>query len=161
MGLRVSSRSVAVSIHANGQPVRRDVTHIVGTANLDMIHHPHRSTNLSMAIGHLCCWVPGNGTETARLVLDDFTAPSPHCIRVTAFAYDERGHRAYPRTGFKLVGRWREAVRVGSRPYDVAYPDCLSRGSRGSMLGPHAQHGGIPTPLVERPRGVGLGNFPG
>jgi RimJ/RimL family protein N-acetyltransferase len=99
----------------------------IGTANLHMIDHLHKTAFFGMAIGEKDCWGKGYGTETARLVLDyGFTLLSLHSIRLTAYSFNEAGIRAYTRAGFRPIGRWREAIRLGGRAYDVLYMDCLA-----------------------------------
>ena len=47
-------------------------------------------------------------------------------IDLTVFSFNERGLRAYQRAGFQVIGRRREAHRLGGRAYDVIYMDCLA-----------------------------------
>jgi RimJ/RimL family protein N-acetyltransferase len=51
------------------------------------------------------------------------------------YSFNERAIRAYLRAGFKVLGRRREAHRVGDRVYDIVYMDCLA-GEFQSPLGP-------------------------
>jgi len=42
--------------------------------------------------------------------------------------------RAYSRAGFRPIGRWRQAVRLGDRRYDVVLMDCLATEFRSPVL---------------------------
>jgi RimJ/RimL family protein N-acetyltransferase len=57
-----------------------------------------------------------------------------HNIMLRAYSYNERGLRAYARAGFRLMGRRREAHRLGGRAYDVVYMDCLASEFQGRAL---------------------------
>jgi RimJ/RimL family protein N-acetyltransferase len=99
----------------------------VGTANLHRIDHVHRTAFFGMAISEKECWGKGYGTETAQLVLAyGFAALNLHSVRLTVYEFNARGIRAYTRAGFKPIGRWRQAVCVGDRHYDVIYMDILA-----------------------------------
>jgi RimJ/RimL family protein N-acetyltransferase len=114
---------------------QRDSMRPIGTANLHMIDHIHRAAFFGMRIGEKDCWDHGYGTETARLVLDyGFTALNLHSVRLTVYSFNARGLRAYERAGFRLIGRWREAYRMGGRAYDVIYMDCLATEFQGPVM---------------------------
>jgi diamine N-acetyltransferase len=69
----------------------------------------------------------GYGGEAMALVMDyGFHALSLHSIETTVVASNLAGVRAYQRAGFRVIGRRREAVRVGSRVEDFLYMHCLA-----------------------------------
>jgi diamine N-acetyltransferase len=99
----------------------------IGNTDLRHIDHYHRTAEFGILIGEKECWGKGYGTEATRLMLDyGFTALGLHNIMLTAFSFNERGLRAYTRSGFREIGRRREAFRLAGQVYDVVYMDCLA-----------------------------------
>ena len=99
----------------------------IGTTRLRNIDHTHRTAEYGILIGEKDCWGKGYGTETTILMLDyAFTVLGLHTVRLSTYGYNERAIRAYTRAGFRVIGRWREAVRLGDQVYDVVFMDCLS-----------------------------------
>jgi diamine N-acetyltransferase len=99
---------------------------LIGTTGLRHINSIHRNAEFSIYIGEKDCWGKGYGTEATILVLDyGFTILGLHNIVLRTYGYNERAIRAYTRAGFREMGRWREAARVGDRRYDIVYMDCL------------------------------------
>jgi diamine N-acetyltransferase len=86
-------------------------------------------------IGERDCWGKGYGTEATRLLLDyAFTWVHLHSVTLRVFGHNARGLRAYRRAGFKVIGRWREAYRLGERVEDVIFMDCLATEFRSPVL---------------------------
>jgi diamine N-acetyltransferase len=99
----------------------------IGRTSLEGIDYVNRTAKFVILIGEKECWNKGYGTETTTLMLDyGFTGLGLHNIWLTVFSFNGRGIRAYQRAGFKAIGRWREAHRLGGRAYDVIYMDCLA-----------------------------------
>jgi RimJ/RimL family protein N-acetyltransferase len=99
----------------------------IGTAGLSAINHQHRTAELGIGIGERDFWGKGYGSEATRLLLDyAFNALGLHNVMLRVFSYNQRAIRAYLRSGFREIGRRREAQRVGSRVYDVVLMDCLA-----------------------------------
>jgi RimJ/RimL family protein N-acetyltransferase len=114
----------------------------IGLAGLRHINHVHRTAELGIGIGEPDCRGKGYGTEATRLVLDyAFTLLGLHNVWLRVFAYNERAIRAYRRAGFAVIGRRREAHRVGGRAYDEVLMDCLATEFSGSVL-----EGLVPSP---------------
>jgi RimJ/RimL family protein N-acetyltransferase len=107
----------------------------IGTASLYEIDHYNRTAQYGVLLGEKECWGRGYGTEATALTLDyGFTLLGLHSIMLTVFSYNERAIRAYTRAGFRVVGRWREAKRLGDRAYDIVCMDCLATEFQGSRL---------------------------
>jgi diamine N-acetyltransferase len=107
----------------------------IGGTSLIHLDPANRTAEFTILIGEKDCWGQGYGTEATRLVLDyGFTALSLHNIYLRVFSYNVRAIRAYTRAGFKLIGRQREAKRVGDRAFDVIYMDCLATEFRSPLL---------------------------
>jgi RimJ/RimL family protein N-acetyltransferase len=99
----------------------------IGGGDLHDIDRMNRTAELSLLIGEKDCWGKGYGTEATRLLLDyGFTCLGLHSIFLKVFSFNERALRAYTRSGFKTIGRRREAYRLGGRAYDEVYMDCLA-----------------------------------
>jgi RimJ/RimL family protein N-acetyltransferase len=49
-----------------------------------------------------------------------------HNVLLSTYGYNERAVRAYTRAGFRVMGRQREAARLGDQVYDVIFMDCLA-----------------------------------
>ena len=108
----------------------------VGLTLLDGIDHYNRVAGFGIVIGEKDCWDKGYGTETAVLMLDyAFTVLGLHALHLTVFSYNERAIRAYTKAGFRVVGRWREAKRLGARVHDVVCMDCLASEFESPTLG--------------------------
>ena len=99
----------------------------IGTTQWWHIDRTHRIAEYGISIGEKDCWGKGYGTETTILMLDyAFTVLGLHSVHLCTFAYNERAIRAYTRAGFRVMGRQREAARVGDQVYDVVFMDCLA-----------------------------------
>ena len=115
----------------------------IGNTGLHGIDHVHHTAEFGIMIGEKDCWGKGYGTETAALMLDyGFTALGLHNIMLRVFSFNDDGIRAYTRAGFRVIGRRREAHRLGGRAYDVIYMDCLATEFHSLVLHrllPHAE----------------------
>lgn len=99
----------------------------IGSAQLKNIDKTQRTAEYEIVLGDKSCWGKGYGTETTILMLDyAFTVLGLHNILLRVFGYNERAVRAYTRAGFRVVGRQREAARLGDQIYDVIFMDCLA-----------------------------------
>lgn len=106
----------------------------IGNTGLSHIDRIHRNAEYSILIGEKDCWGKGYGTETTILMLDyAFTALGLHNVLLSTYGYNERAVRAYTRAGFRVIGRRREAARLGDQVYDVIFMDCLATEFRSSL----------------------------
>lgn len=100
---------------------------VIGLAELKHIDRTHRIAEYGILIGEKSCWGKGYGTETTMLMLDyAFTVLGLHNVLLSTYGYNERAVRAYTRAGFRVMGRQREAARLGDQIYDVIFMDCLA-----------------------------------
>lgn len=100
---------------------------VIGLAELKHIDKTHRIAEYGIVIGEKSCWGKGYGTETTMLMLDyAFTVLGLHNVLLSTYGYNERAIRAYTRAGFRVMGRQREAARLGDQIYDVIFMDCLA-----------------------------------
>jgi RimJ/RimL family protein N-acetyltransferase len=118
----------------------------IGIANLHDVDHFNRSAMLGLMIGDKASWGRGYGTEATRLLLEyGFVGLGLHTVLLSVFSYNRRAIRAYARAGFREVGRWRQAKRLGGRAYDKVFMDCLASEFQGGALRSLLPEGGEPT----------------
>lgn len=99
----------------------------IGNSGLIGIDHQRRVAEFGILIGEKECWGKGYGTEATRLVLDyAFNGLGLHNVMLRVYAHNPAGIRAYERAGFRLIGRRREAWRMGDLVRDELYMDCLA-----------------------------------
>lgn len=116
-----SSREVGFLIYD------RATSKAIGAVSLRHIDPVRQTAEFGIVISDKACWGKGYGTEATLLMLDyAFTVLGLHNVLLMTYAYNERAIRAYRRAGFREIGRWREAMRIGTRRYDVLYMDCLA-----------------------------------
>jgi RimJ/RimL family protein N-acetyltransferase len=107
----------------------------IGNTGLIQVDYIDRSAEFGIMIGEKAFWGKGYGTETTVLMLDyGFNGLGLHNIMLRVFSNNQRGLRAYQRAGFRLIGRRREARRLGGRPHDVIYMDCLASEFQSPLL---------------------------
>lgn len=97
----------------------RDGQKLIGSLSLMGINHQQGTAELGIGLGDKTVWGQGYGGEAVRLICDygfTFLGLSSLCLWHSAF--NERGHRAYLRAGFKEAGRWRDALTFNGRRYD-------------------------------------------
>ena len=99
----------------------------IGTTELYRISHLQQRCEFGIMIGDKAHWGRGCGIETAMLMLDyGFNALNLYTILLRVFSYNTRAIKAYERCGFKLIGNWRGGHRVGGKPCDVIFMDCIA-----------------------------------
>jgi RimJ/RimL family protein N-acetyltransferase len=100
---------------------------LIGNVGLRHIDKTRRTAEYGIIIGEKDCWGKGYGTETTILMLDyAFTVLGLHNVLLSTYGYNERAVRAYTRAGFRVMGRRREAARLGDQLYDIIFMDCLA-----------------------------------
>jgi RimJ/RimL family protein N-acetyltransferase len=96
----------------------------IGSVSLMHVDHRHGRAELGIAIGDKSAWGQGYGSEAARLMADyGITFLGLHTIYLWYLSFNERGHRAYLRAGFKEAGRLRGAYVLDGRRYDHVLMD--------------------------------------
>ncbi len=105
----------------------RDVWRPIGNAGLLELDHQHGVAEFGILIGEKDCWDQGYGTEATRLVLDyAFIVLGLHNVMLSVYDFNYRGVRAYEKAGFKVIGRRRQALRLGHKRHDVIFMDALA-----------------------------------
>jgi len=83
------------------------------------VNHRRKLAQLGIAIGDKTAWGKGYGSEAVRLICDyGFTFLELHTIYLWHFGFNERGHRAYLKAGFKVAGRLRGGDVFDGKRYD-------------------------------------------
>ena len=109
----------------------RDTNEIIGSVSLMNIDNLNGRAELGIAIGEKSAWGKGYGSEATRLMAEyGFTFLNLHTVYLWHVAYNERGHRAYLRAGFKEAGRLRGARVFNGQRYDDLLMD-ITRGDFG------------------------------
>jgi RimJ/RimL family protein N-acetyltransferase len=107
----------------------------IGTCSLFDIDYRNGAAVFGIMIGEAAARGKGNGTETARLMLDyAFTILGLHSVSLEVAGFNLAGQKAYARAGFKECGRLRERRWIAGRRYDQVYMDCLATEFTGSVL---------------------------
>ena len=105
----------------------RDGWRPIGNAGLLELEHQHGVAEFGILIGEKDCWDQGYGTEATRLILDyAFNVLGLHNVMLSVYDYNRRGMRAYEKAGFKVIGRRRQALRLGHKRHDVIFMDALA-----------------------------------
>jgi RimJ/RimL family protein N-acetyltransferase len=104
--------------------VVREGQRVIGSAGLQSINLRRGTAELGIAIGDKSAWGQGYGSETVRLLCDyGFTFLGLHTIYLWHVAYNQRGHHAYLKAGFKQAGRLRETEVFNGQRYDQILMD--------------------------------------
>ncbi len=107
----------------------------IGTAGINGIDHQHGVAEFGIMIGEKDCWDQGYGTEATRLILDyAFNVLGLHNVMLSVYDYNRRGVRAYEKAGFKVIGRRRQALRLGHERHDVILMDALATEFKSPVL---------------------------
>jgi RimJ/RimL family protein N-acetyltransferase len=102
----------------------REGQRLIGNVSLKAIDQRHGIAELGIAIGDKEAWGQGYGSEAVRLMADyGLTFLGLHAVSLWHVAFNERGHRAYLKAGFKEVGRLRESFLFAGRRYDRVLMD--------------------------------------
>ena len=100
---------------------------LIGTCGFVEIDHLNQTASIGIFIGNKDCWNKGYGTEALTLLLDyGFKALNLHNVMLKVYSFNERAIRCYEKTGFKIIGKRREAVKRGNKNYDILFMDLLS-----------------------------------
>ena len=105
--------------------VVRDGQRVIGSLGFKELDQRNGSAELGISIGDKAAWGQGYGSEAVRLLADyGLTFLGLHTIHLWFVAFNERGHRAYLKAGFREAGRIREAYLLDGKRYDKVLMDC-------------------------------------
>jgi RimJ/RimL family protein N-acetyltransferase len=99
--------------------VVREGQRVIGSISFNQIDVRRGVSELGIAIGDKSAWGQGYGSEAVRLLCDyGFTFLGLHTIYLWHVAFNQRGHHAYLKAGFKQAGRIRGADLFNGQRYD-------------------------------------------
>lgn len=92
---------------------------LIGFVVIHSVEWNNRSGMLAIGIGDPTYRGKGYGTDTLQLILQyAFHELNLHRVGLDVIEYNEKGIRAYEKTGFKREGKMREAVWRDGKTYD-------------------------------------------
>jgi len=122
----LEGRAEAGSETASFTVYRHDTWEPIGTTNLFNIDHWQQTAEFGIGF-HRRHINQGYGTETAQLLLAyAFQMLNLHMLYLSVDGANPRGKRAYEKAGYREAGRYREAIVVDRRRYDLIHMDCLA-----------------------------------
>lgn len=111
-----SSRTFGIMVKESGA--------LVGTVSLMHLNHLHQTAELGICIGERDAWSKGYGSEAVQLAVQfGFGFLSLYNIYLWHAAFNERGHQAYIKAGFKEAGRIRGKYCLNGERYDSVLMD--------------------------------------
>ncbi len=106
--------------------VERATAKLIGNVSLMEIDHRHSTATLGIGIGEPTAQGRGYGSEAVRLMVEyGFYFHNLWNIKLWHVAFNERGHRAYLKAGFREVGRVRGASVIGGERFDLVLMDII------------------------------------
>jgi RimJ/RimL family protein N-acetyltransferase len=101
------------------QIIVRNTMRPIGSVSLMAINARPQTAEFGIAIGDKSAWGQGYGTEAARLMCDyGFSFLNLRTIYLWHVAFNQRGHRAYLKAGFREAGRLRGVRSFAGQQYD-------------------------------------------
>ena len=108
---------------------------LIGNCGLHNLDQVNRSAEVGIFIGNKEYWNKGYGEEALRLLLDyGFNVLNLNNIMLKVFGFNKRAHECYRKTGFREIGRRRNAKVLGGRTYDIIYMDIIADEYQGSLI---------------------------
>jgi RimJ/RimL family protein N-acetyltransferase len=112
---------------------------LIGNCELRAFNWTARSCELGIAIGEKQHWGQGYGGEAVDLLLRiGFEGLNLHKVWLTCAAYNQRGLRAYRRSGFREDGRLRDDRFIDGRYHDTVVMSVLEAEWRAITAQPDA-----------------------
>jgi RimJ/RimL family protein N-acetyltransferase len=105
-----------------------ETNELIGNCGFIDIDHLNQTAEVGIFIGNKNYWNKGYGTEALKLLLDyGFKALNLNNVLIRVYSFNERAIKCYEKTGFKIIGKRREALRCGNKTYDILYMDIISK----------------------------------
>jgi RimJ/RimL family protein N-acetyltransferase len=99
---------------------------LIGNCGFIDIDYVNKTAETGIFIGNKNYWNKGYGTEALSLLLDyGFKALNLHNIMLRVYEFNERAIRCYQKTGFKHIGKRREALHRNLEKHNIIFMDIL------------------------------------
>jgi len=99
---------------------------LLGNCGFHDLDHVNQTAEIGILIRNRKYWNIGYGTEALCLLVDyGFKALNLHNISLRVFSFNERAKKCYAKTGFRVIGKKREALLRGNERHDVIFMDIL------------------------------------
>jgi RimJ/RimL family protein N-acetyltransferase len=106
--------------------IDNDTNELVGNCGYVKIDHINQIAEIGIFIGNKKYWNRGYGTEALSLLLDyGFKALNLHNVLLRVYSFNERAIKCYEKTGFKTIGKNREALLRDGKRHDIIFMDIL------------------------------------
>jgi len=99
---------------------------LIGNCGFMDIDHINQTSEIGIFIGNKKYWNKGFGTEALSLLIDyGFKALNFHNIMLRVYEYNKGAIKCYEKTGFKQIGKRREALHRNLEKHNIVYMDIL------------------------------------
>ena len=106
--------------------IDNDTNELIGNCGYTVIDHINQTAEIGIFIGNKNYWNRGYGTEALSLLMDyGFKALNLHNVFLRVYSCNERAKKCYEKTGFKTMGKNREALLRDGKRYDIVFMDIL------------------------------------
>lgn len=106
--------------------VKAENDELIGNCGFNTIDHIHQCAEIGIFIGDEENQNNGYGSEAISLLIDfGFNYLNLHNIMLRVFAFNESAIRCYKKSGFKEIGRRRQAYYLKGRYHDQVFMDII------------------------------------
>ena len=106
----------SLSKEHNYSIIDKETNELLGNCGFIDIDHLNQTAEVGIFIGDKNHWNKGYGTEAITLLLDyGFKSLNLHNIIIRVYSFNERARKCYEKTGFKIIGKRREALQRGNK----------------------------------------------
>jgi RimJ/RimL family protein N-acetyltransferase len=108
--------------------IDNDTNELIGNCGYADIDNLNQTAEIGIFIGNKNYWDRGYGKEALSLLLDyGFKALNLHNVFLRVYSFNERAIKCYEKTGFKIIGKNREALLRNGERHDIILMDILQR----------------------------------
>jgi RimJ/RimL family protein N-acetyltransferase len=104
-----------------------ETNELIGNCGFADIDQLNQTAEIGIFIGKKDLWGKGYGTEALSLLIDyGFKALNMHNIFLRTYSFNKRAIKCYEKTGFKIIGKRREALKRNMERHDLIMMDILA-----------------------------------